>query len=201
MVIEDSFEFFTCAFYTWKVDSYWSVVLCLWFIVAQLLCLQYLSLLPPSLSAIALCMTYSRRSFAEFTWSRLLRSPFHVHALPAAVLCWTSSCFIGTICNDRKSFPYAAGGAGIPPAGPEQNSRNLAFQGTKYSRKTQLRGSVSFHKMNLKEKIIHLMFQTGPMTRLHKYSQTEVENSKAYLALYIINIHQQLLKLYGCRSP
>ena len=28
---------------------------------------------------------------AEFTWSRLLRSPCQVHALPA-VLCWTLSC-------------------------------------------------------------------------------------------------------------
>ena len=32
----------------------------------------------------------SRRFLAEFTWSRLLRSCFHVHALPD-VLCWTLS--------------------------------------------------------------------------------------------------------------
>ena len=51
----------------------------------------------------------------EFTWSRLLRSPFHVQALPA-VLCWTSSC--------RRSFPNATGvwGRYKPPAGPGQSS-------------------------------------------------------------------------------
>ena len=27
------------------------------------------------------------------------------------------------------------------------------------------------------------MFQTGPMTRLHKYSQVEVKNSEAYVAI------------------
>ena len=52
--------------------------------------------------------------------------------------------------------------------------------------------------MNLKEKIIHLMFQTRPITRLHKYSQVKL---KLTLHLYLINIHQPLLKLYGCRSP
>ena len=61
---------------------------------------------------------------AEFTRSRLLRSPFHVHALPA-VLCWTSSCRrhdmqlpqVIALCS------WGSGGTLIPPAGPGQSPR------------------------------------------------------------------------------
>ena len=102
---------------------------------------------------------------------------------------------VGTICNDRRIFPYAAGALEAPPpAGLGQRSGggprtkplgapeiwHLNVQTT--AQKTQLCGSVSLYKMNLKEKIIHLMFQTRKITRWHKYSQAEVENSKVYFA-------------------
>ena len=81
-----------------------------------------------------------------------------------------------------------------PPADPGQRSGggprtkplgapeiwHLKVQNT--AQKVQLCGSVSLYKMNLKEEITHLMFQTRPITRLHKYSQVEVENSKVYFA-------------------
>ena len=123
---------------------------------------------------------------------------------------------VGTICNDRRFFPYPAGSLGVlslPPAGPGQRSSgcpgskapwssgNLAFQGTKYSPKTQLCGSVSLYKMNLKEKIIHLMFQTRTITVLHKYSQVKSKILKLTLHLYIINIHQPTLKTVWMQKP
>ena len=87
-----------------------------------------------------LWFTYSRRFLAEFTWSRLLRSSFHVHALPA-VLCWTLSCRrhhmqwpqVPSLCS------WGSGGVKASPAGLGQwsgrgpggkapwSSENLAF--------------------------------------------------------------------------
>ena len=89
---------------------------------------------------------------------------------------------VGTICNDRRFFPYeqrSGGGPRTKPIGAPE-IWHLKVQNT--AQKTQLCGSVSLYKMNLKEKIIHLIFQTRPITRLHKYSQVEVENSTVYFA-------------------
>ena len=73
----------------------------------------------------------------------------------------------------------SGGGPKTEPLGAPEIS-HLKVQNT--AQKIQLCGSVSLYKMNLKEKIIHLMFQTRQITRLHKYSQVEVENSKVYFA-------------------
>ena len=99
------------------------------------------------------------------------------------------------------------GALNFPLAGPGQRSggvqvaKPLGAPEIWHFKVTQLCGSVSLYKMNLKEKIIHFMFQTRLITRFYKYSQVKSKILKLTLHLYIINIHQPLLKLYGCRSP
>ena len=63
-------------------------------------------------------------------------------------------CAVGMICNDGRFFPYAAGGPRTKPLGAPE-IWHLKVQNTAH--KTQLGGSVSLYKMNLKEKIIHLI--------------------------------------------
>ena len=80
----------------------------------------------------------------------------------------------------------------LPPAGPGQRSGggprtkpfgapeiwHLKVQNT--AQKTQLLWLSYLVQNEFKRK--DLMFQTRPITRLHKYSQVEVENSKVYFA-------------------
>ena len=110
----------------------------------------------------------------------------------------TSCCYLVDLIVPTASHllvQLGGGGAASSPAGPGQSSGGvqgalpLELQKSGISRykiqpKTHFRGSISFYKMNLKGKIIHLMFQTN--TRLYKYSRVEVENSKAYFAF----VHQ-----------
>ena len=126
----------------------------------------------------------------------------------------TSCCFLLDLIVPTAShfLVQLRGGAASSPAGPGQSSGGvqgalpLELQKSGISRykiqpKTHFRGSISFYKMNLKGKIIHLMFQTRPMTHVcTNIAELKSKILKLTLHLYI-NIHQQFLNLYGCRSP
>ena len=113
---------------------------------------------------------------------------------------------------DRRFFPYAAGGSGAKLS--PNRSRAEVWWGSRWQSplKLQKSGILRYKiqpknstlwsvSLNLKEKTIDFMFQTSPITRLHKCSQVKSKILKLTLHFYIINIHQTLLKLYGCRSP
>ena len=92
---------------------------------------------------------------AEFTWSRFLKPPFHVHAL---LLFVSSHRAVGI---NPLTGPGQSPGRGQGDETP-WNSGNLASEGTEYRPKTQLRirGSFSLYKMRRKNH--PLMFQTRP---------------------------------------
>ena len=122
-------------------------------------------------------------------------------------------CAVGTTCNDRKFFLYAAGGLGALNLPPPQQVQGRGLVGSRGQGPLQLRKSgilkykiqpknstLWFSFLVQKEKIIHLMFQTRPITRLHEYSQVKSKILKLTLHLYIINIHQPLMQKPITRS-